>query len=212
MLQTQSIYPATLELLRKLMAFEYLNSFNLVGGTALALQIGHRISIDLDLFSISDFDEKDLKLKIEKFCIENKYEYMWDIESNMSLSGTIDGIKVDFIRYPYELIDEIVIDENIRMLSIKDIAAMKLSAIAQRGEKKDFFDFYELLKIFSINDMLNFYMNKYPHTDTTFLIRSLTYFDDADIQNDPIMIKDYSWSHVKNEIIKNTKHFIDKQL
>jgi len=201
-----------LELLKKLMAFEPLNSFNLVGGTALALQFGHRISIDLDLFSFQPFETEKLKLSIEEFSENENYSLEWTVVEDVTLIGTINGIKIDIIRYPYDLIDDVIVQENIRLLSTKDIAPMKLSAIAQRGSKKDFFDFYELLKIYSLDEMLGFYQEKIPHTDTTFLLRSLTYFDDAEIQEAPIMISNYNWEQVKKEITKKTKQYIEKRL
>ena len=212
MLQTQSIYPATLELLKKLMAFEPLNQFNLVGGTALALQFWHRISVDLDLFSDSMFKELELKSVIESFATSEGFTFEWEMVEEVSLVVNINNIKVDIIRYPYPLIDTLIVEEGIRVLSPKDIAPMKLSAIAKRGAKKDFFDFYELSKKYSLQEMLQFYQEKFPHTDTTFLLRSLVYFNDAELQDDPIMLKPYTWEQVKKEITKQVNTFFEEQI
>lgn len=211
MLQTQSIYPDTLELLKNLMSFQPLSNFNLVGGTALALQVGHRISVDLDLFTNIKFDIESLKKAIESFAFEKKYEIKWNTIEQNTLIGLMNSIKIDIIYYPYNLIDELIVYDNIRLLSTKDIAPMKLSAIAQRGKKKDFFDFYELLQIYSLEEMLQFYREKIPYTDTTFLLRSLTYFEDAEVDLDPIMIKKYNWVEVKNIIKKSVNQYINSK-
>ena len=85
---------------------------------------------------------------------------------------------------------------------------MKLNAIAKRGAKKDFFDMYELLQRYSLSEMLAFYQEKFTQTDTTFLLRSLLYFDDAEEEIDPIMIKAYTRKEVKKEITKQVKNYL----
>ena len=207
MLQTQSVNAPTLELLKQLMAFEALANFNLVGETALALQFGHRISVDLDLFTVKPFNHKDLEDNFnQKFGKEN-------IKINISKSHTIllkiNDIKVDTLHYPYDLIDDISIIDNIRICSLKDIAAMKLSAISKRGAKKDFFDVYELLQEqFSLREMFGFYKQKFENHELGFIARSLLYFDDAELDPDPIMIKNYNWDVVKKEISKQVEKLI----
>ena len=212
MLQTQSVYPATLELLKQLMTFEPLAKFNLVGGTALALQFGHRISVDLDFFSYAKFNRDHVKLAIESYAQKEGLSLEWEVIEDVTLIGMLNNIKVDIIRYPYSLIDDLVIEDGIRLLSAKDITPMKLSAIAQRGSKKDFFDFYELLNVYSLGEMMGFYREKFPHTDTTYLLRSLTYFEDAEIQDDPIMIKKYTWKQVKTKVEKTVNQFINERI
>jgi len=212
MLQTQSVYPATLGLLKKLMNLPPLASFNLVGGTALALQFGYRISVDLDLFTEHVFNTEVLQSAIEQFANEEHYTLKWEMVADVSLSGTIDGVRVDMIHFPYPLIDDLVYEGEIRMLSPKDIAPMKLSAIAKRGVKKDFFDMYELLKRYSLDEMLQFYQQKFPYTDTTFLLRALLYFDDAEREEDPIMLKSYTWKDVKKEMTKQVHSFFERQV
>ncbi len=207
MLQTQSVYPATLALLKKLMSFAPLADFNLVGGTALALQFGHRISVDLDFFTENAFDVDDLKRKIiDEFGEEH---IIWQLEKEYTLLLTINGIKVDILHYPYPLIDAVLVEDNIRMLSPKDISAMKLSAVSKRGAKKDFFDIYELLRHYSLVDMFSYYEEKFKNTALSFIARSLLYFDDAEIQEDPIMVKDYDWIQVKKEITRQVSRYFD---
>jgi predicted nucleotidyltransferase component of viral defense system len=106
------------------------------------------------------------------------------------------------------LIDQLVVEEGIRILSPKDIAPMKLSAIAKRGAKKDFFDMYELLhQGYTLQEMLNQYKEKYQNAEISFLLRAFVYFDDAELQDDPIMLKSYTWKEVKKEMIKQVNQF-----
>ncbi|NOX47224.1 MAG: nucleotidyl transferase AbiEii/AbiGii toxin family protein [Chlorobi bacterium] len=137
MLQTRTIEPGTLELLKKLMSIPYLDSFYLVGGTALALQLGHRTSIDIDLFTPDDFD-KDNLIKI----LNEDFDVSIESENENMVITFINNIKVDFVKMGYPILFKPFLIENIRMLDIRDIVAMKLKAVAQRGSKKDFFDIY----------------------------------------------------------------------
>jgi predicted nucleotidyltransferase component of viral defense system len=92
--------------------------------------------------------------------------------------------------------------DNLRMISTKDIAAMKLNAIAGRGSKKDFIDLYFLLNEFSLEDILSFYIKKYRDGSTFMVQKSLTYFEDADLQLPPKMFIDFDWETCKQKIIE----------
>lgn len=197
MLQLQTVEPNTLELLRSLMQKEYLNSFVLVDGTALALQLGNRESIDLDMFSTADFSSNEVLSSLL-----NDYQIVVNNQLTQTLISTINHVKVDFIKFHYPFIRPFVVIDNIRMASVEDIAAMKLDAVTGRGSKKDFYDLYFLLQQFSIDDLFSFYIEKYPHQTTFHVIRSLTYFEDAEIQPNPIVFdKTITWEVVKHKII-----------
>ncbi len=197
MLQTQTVVPDLLELLKKLMDEKIFSSFNLVGGTSLALQMGHRNSVDIDLFGNAEIE---VDLFIDK--LSTFGEVVVTQSTKNILITKIDDIKVDFVNYKYPLLTDILVKDNIRMLSFKDIAAMKLNAIAGRGSKKDFIDLYFLLKEFSLQEILSFYGRKY-HDGSLFMVeKSLTYFDDADLQLQPIMYKDFDWEMCKKTIIE----------
>lgn len=112
----------------------------------------------------------------------------------------IDGIKVDFVDYNFELIEPINVVDGIRLVSKKDIAAMKLNAIAGRGSKKDFVDVYQLLNEFSLIEMLSLYIQKYPNGSEFMVLKSLLYFDDADNEPNPIMLLPVSWEQIKEKI------------
>jgi hypothetical protein len=121
---------------------------------------------------------------------------------------SIDGIKVDFVNYKYPLLEDIKTIENIRLVSDKDIAAMKLNAIAGRGSRKDFIDLYFLLKKYSLNEMLDFYKQKYIDGSEFMVIKSLNYFEDADSEEMPIMFEKISWNEIKIEISRLAKNLI----
>ncbi len=199
MLQFQTVESNTLELLRSLMQKEYLNSFVLVGGTALALQLGNRKSIDLDLFSNTDFSSNELLISLL-----DDYQIVVNNQLSQTLISTINEVEVDFIKFHYPFIRPIVIIENIRMASLEDIAAMKLDAITGRGSKKDFYDLFFLLKQYSIDELFSFYTEKYPHQTTFHVARSLTYFEDAEMQPNPVVFdKTITWELVKQKIISS---------
>jgi len=140
MLQYRALYPGTLELLKEMMQVPELQDFFLVGGSALALQIGHRISVDIDLFTQEDFDTQSLFLKLDKlFTISDLTEKSSTLNFNIAYPDKSNNvIKVDLIKYAYPLINPVLDIDNIRLLSIEDIIPMKLSAIAGRGSKKRF--------------------------------------------------------------------------
>lgn len=196
MLHTQTVNPELLELLKKIMSDALFFDFNLVGGTALALQIGHRNSVDIDLFGNHSINENLFVSKIEKL---GKFE-IFKRSTNILISS-INGVKTDFVNYKYELIDAPVVLDDIRMVYKKDIAAMKLNAIMGRGSKKDFIDLYYLMKEFPLEQMLEFYLSKYPDGALFMVLKNLTYFNDADSQLDPIMFDNhFNWEACKQKI------------
>ncbi len=211
MLQYRTVYPKTLELLEELMLLPELQDFFLVGETALALQIGHRISVDIDLFTNNDFDSELLLPKLSKqFTVMNiavkQNSLSLDIASDDSGS---EATEVDLIKYSYPLINPLLEVGSIRLLSIEDISAMKLSAIAGRGSKKDFYDIYYLLLKFSFKELFNFFEIKFPSTNKFQIIKSLTYFNDADLEPDPLTIEEIEWEFVKKSIIEKVEVYLN---
>ena len=197
MLQTQTVVPDLLELLKSLMNEKLFSAFNLVGGTALALKIGHRNSIDIDLFGNSEID---VELFIEK--LKTYGDVVVTQSSKNILITQINGIKVDFVNYKYPLLTNYWVEDTIRMVSTKDIAAMKLNAIAGRGSKKDFIDLFFLLQEFTLKEILSFYEEKYTDGSVFMVQKSLTYFEDADAQLQPKMYKGFDWENCKKTILE----------
>ena len=195
MLQTQSVNPKLLELLKKIMQCELFDGFDLVGGTSLALQIGHRNSIDIDLFGASEIFESDFIEQLGEF---GKVITLKKSKNILILS--VDGIKVDFVNYKYPLLEKIKIVDTIRLVTESDIAAMKLNAIVGRGSKKDFIDLYFLLKKYTLPEMISFYNRKFADGSEFMVLKSLHFFDDADLEEMPIMHENISWEEVKQKI------------
>jgi hypothetical protein len=202
MLQTQTVEPALLELLKSLMQHESFKDLFLVGGTNLALKIGHRNSVDIDLFGKADLDDLEISQYLNtlgKITILKK-------SKNIQIYA-VNGIKVDFVNYTYPWIEEAKVVDGIRLASNKDIGAMKLNAIAGRGSKKDFIDLYFLLQEFSIEELVQFYENKYHDGSSFMVLKSLTYFEDAEKQEMPIMYKKVTWPEVKQSIQKSVNSY-----
>ena len=204
MLHTQTVQPATLELLKRLLAIPELDGFALVGGTNLALQLGHRLSIDLDLFTNKPFSLASVKDAIH---LHFPGAIQLD-EMKQTLWYQIDGVKTDIVLHEYPYLQPIQNIADIRLLSMTDIIPMKLGAVSGRGAKKDFWDIAVLLDLFSIEQMLDFYKRKYTSDDLGFIIRSLVYFEDAELQSDPVSLNNVTWPDVKSKIAEAVKRYV----
>jgi hypothetical protein len=186
MLQIHTIARPLLKLLKDLQQESIFKDYFLVGGTALSLQLGHRMSEDIDLFTNGDFNKEEIFNFLNK---NYKGKYVLDNVQNSILNTHIDNLKVDFVGIETNLIEDVKVEDGIKYLGIKDIAAMKLRACAFRGdEAKDFVDVYYLLKEMNIKDMFDYFKKKYDQTDITIIKKSLIYFDD---------VKDSSWKSLK---------------
>ena len=197
MLYFETVQPSLLALLKELMELESLKNYNLVGGTALALHIGHRQSIDIDLFGKSELEADNLIPELNDI---GKLTTL-KVSKNIKIFE-INNIKLDIVTYQYNIIREIKVVDAIRLVSKEDIGAMKLNAITGRGSKKDFVDLYFLLKDFTFKELINFYFDKYPNGSEFLLYKSMTYFDDADVQPMPEMIIPASWLEIKKLITR----------
>lgn len=202
MLSYGTVEAHTLELLKVFMGQELFAPLRLVGGTALALQYGHRQSVDLDMFGPAQFDSLEIRQVL------NQLGKLTVIKETPNIKiYLLDGIKVDFVNYVYPWIDDKVEEEGIRLASDKDIAAMKINAIEGRGSKKDFIDLYFLLKRYTLQEILDFYCRKYPESSVFRAILSLSYFDDADFQMMPKMFMDGDWDLIKSYLSDVVKNF-----
>lgn len=209
MLHLETIGPATLSLLKKLQSIPLLADTRLVGGTALAMQLGHRISIDLDIFG--------------------KWDYACDLQDTFSAigrtekeSGTpngrmaffyIDGVKVDCVSYDmYEWLEPPVEEDGVRLAGIKDIAAMKVNAITNRGTRKDFVDLARLLEDHSLEGIFGWYREKYPEANPALALRSLSYFADAETMPMPRMLVPFDWESCKERIREAVRKLVVKPI
>lgn len=195
------VKPALLTVLRALLAAPAMNSFYLVGGTALALRLGHRRSLDIDLFTHTPFDAERVREWIVRHTVAS------ELETGENLVRCfIDGIKVDILAHQYPLLDTIEDADGIRVAGLCDIAAMKLNAVANRGARKDFWDIAALLAHYTLDQMLAFYGRKYPSGNRWQVLKSLAYFDDADADDIPIFdLCGQTWECVKQTIRQAAK-------
>jgi predicted nucleotidyltransferase component of viral defense system len=178
-----------------------LTDTRLVGGTALAFHLGHRLSIDLDLFG--SFDHEILTETLKSATFHSFYVLS---ESKVIKQYLINQVKVDIVKYDrYQWLEEAVIENQIRIAGLKDIAAMKVAAITNRGSKKDFIDLFFLLKTFNLQKIIELYQTKYPDANLFPAIRSLAYFDDAEREKIPKMLIPTDWETVKKKITTEVK-------
>lgn len=190
----------TERLLKEIEKQDILKNFYLAGGTALALQIGHRKSIDLVWFSRDSFSTNKLKNSLKTLGKLKVDEEMED-----TLNCSLDGVKLSFFEYPYKVLFPFVdYSKNIKLADKRDIACMKINAASSRGSKKDFIDIYFLLKEYSLKELLELFNRKYKDIDYNRLhiLKSLSYFEEAENEPMPLMIKGVNWKEIKKEIIK----------
>ena len=203
MLSYQTVEPHTMELLRKLMEAPLLRQARLVGGTALALQYGHRTSVDLDFFGNIEASTEEL---IQVFSQVGDVTLFG--QSKMIKGFSLDGVRIDIVNYTYPWLEKAIIEDGLRLASPADIAAMKVYAIENRGSRKDFIDMYFLLKHYSLDEILSFYKQKYPEHSEFVALRSLTYFEDAESFAMPKMFVDFDWEELKRSIIATVSKYI----
>jgi predicted nucleotidyltransferase component of viral defense system len=189
------------------MGMTVLEPFSLVGGTALSLRYGHRSSIDLDLFFHEKFDQPGIVAELES-AFGDQFEYKHQ-HTHFGIFCFIDGIKVDFVYFPHHLIKPIEIIEEIRFYSNADIAAMKIQAILGRAKKKDFWDLFELLQNYSLQEIINWHQQKYPSQMLLISIpHAITYFVDADESETPVIFKKQTWNLVQKGIQKAVRDYL----
>ena len=189
-------------LLQKFKESSWLKNFYLARGTALALHFGHRQSVDFDFFSPMDFINSD----IIHFLIDfGKFE-LFD-QSKNAVNGSINGVKISFLGYKYKMLEKPFEDKYFNIAQVRDIASMKIEAISNRGNKRDFVDFYFILNQYPLAEMLNDHLVKYGESyhNKYHIVKSLLYFDDAEDQPMPLMIEKIEWPQIKKKIIEEVK-------
>ena len=184
--------------------------FYLAGGTAIALHLGHRRSVDFDWF-LSERMEDPLRLSVE--LQEEGIPFETGQIDRGTLYGSVHGVRVSFLEFRYPMLDPLVPwpEYGCRLAGYRDLACMKLSAIAQRGSRKDFVDLYALGQSgCSLPDMLTWYREKFSVRDIAHLLYALAYFDDAEAEQMPDMIWQVDWKQVKKTIsawVRNSSSF-----
>lgn len=203
MLYYKTVDPPTLDILRRLFQLEIFKKMRLVGGTSLALQLGHRKSIDIDLFGSLEADDFAVSDALRSF------QGVTTIRKTENISiYSIEGIKVDIVNYTYPWLSHVKEENGIKLAQMEDIAAMKLSAITGRGTKKDFVDISILLQYFSLKEMLEFYLQKYYDGSEFLVLKSLGYFEDAELDPEPVMLHKLDWQQTKANVISALKGYL----
>jgi hypothetical protein len=200
MLRYETVEPGTLALLRRLMGVEALKDFALVGRTALSLRYGHRLSVDLDLFTDGEMDARQVIAALTE-AFGDAFTYRDDQQAKWAVFGFIDGIKVDFVRIPHARIADLQVVDGLRLYTDADIGPMKVEAILLRARKKDFWDIAEILRAVGFQQLMDDHRRKYPKSTIPISIsRAITYFKDAEEDMDPVSLKGQTWDSVKTEI------------
>jgi hypothetical protein len=201
------------EILIKLMAFEEFNSFRLVGGTSLSLLLGHRISVDIDLFTDADYESIDFN-SIDS-CLKSSFDYVSYIsEGNDGMGKSYfignsehDTVKLDLF-YTDSFVFPQIEHEGLRLSHLEEIVAMKLEVLAVGGRKKDFWDIHELMDHFSWNEMLSFYEKRYPYGYShKEILNKLKDFESADSDFDPVCLKGKYWELIKLDIEESLNEY-----
>ena len=215
-LHYETVTPLLKSVLEQIMSSSLFNPFYLVGGTSLSLRLGHRNSVDIDLFTNELYGSLDFSV-FEKF-FQNNFEYC-DFTGSSNIVGfgrsyfvgqsKDENVKLD-LYYKDEIIDSCDIVDNIRIASLNDVVAMKVDVISRIGRKKDFWDLHELLNIYSINEMLEVHKERYEYThERDQIIKNFIHFSSADEDIDPVCFKGKYWELIKLdfvELIEKLKH------
>ncbi|MFW6159523.1 MAG: nucleotidyl transferase AbiEii/AbiGii toxin family protein [Acidobacteriota bacterium] len=185
---------------------DFIKSFYLAGGTACTIHLGHRISNDLDFFTKEDFS---------KFEIQNSMRssgnFLIDHTDFRTLIGRFNKTKISFFHYDYPLIGEIHYIFNLPIASLEDIGCMKIDAISSRGSRRDFIDLFFILQDLNLDlkVFFKYYHDKYSQENYNLfhILKSLVYFEDAENEPELIMLRQFSWEHMKNFFIEQIKKF-----
>jgi len=201
LLHREAVEGRTFALLEELMKINSLKDFSLVGGTALALLLGHRKSLDIDLFNVSLFSVSDLQRKIKEE-LGSRITIRSSEKNPLGVFGHFETIKLDLCKHPYPLLKPAQTIEGIRMWSLEDIAASKVYAIAARATKKDFWDLDILLETFTPLQVAEFYHDRYNQVLAISVAKMLTYFDEAEESETPVCLRKKTWKQIKKDISK----------
>lgn len=208
MLHLEALPTGTLPVLKELLKASLLRSHALVGGTALAMRYGHRLSVDIDLFTTEPMDTPAVIAELEGL-LGKRFSFRRDQQARWAIFGFVDGVKVDIVHFPHKRIAEVHLEEDVPMYADPDIAAMKIEAILHRAKKKDFYDIEILLRQHGLPTILQWHQRKYPDNSIAISIPyAITYFKDAEDSEDPVSLQGQTWEHVKASIQQAVRDYL----
>ncbi len=203
-----TVTPILKKTLLLLMREECFSPFRLVGGTSLSLQLGHRISVDIDLFTDADYGAIDFG--ILESLLRERFEYVDNPTQGLDTGGgksffvgedEKDNIKLD-LYYCDPFVDPVVVGDGIRMASLLDVAAMKLDVIGRGGRKKDFWDLHALLELNSLESLMQHYQKSYPYSaDVEAVVQGIRNINNADDDFDPLCLGGKEWQLIKLDLL-----------
>ena len=195
MLHRETLSPSALDLLKALCAHPAVDAFALAGRTSLALRFGHRLSVDLDFFTPVPFENEPLVEVLKRdFAFDERRR------GTTGITGYMAGGLVDFVKYAYPFVEPPEVIEDVRLASLPDVVAMKLSAVTNRGAKKDFYDLHLLIAEQGLPSLIASYQRKFPDTNPLIVLPSLEYFAHAEEAEDPVSLTGITWPEVKQSI------------
>ena len=207
---TKTLLPDTFRAIQLVSSVSEISKAYLAGGTALSLQIGHRISVDLDFFTLEIFNEAALSTKLTSVP-----GFTQDGTAKWTIWGKVGQTKFSMFYYKYPLLKKTLPFEGIQLANLPDIAAMKIHAIEDRGTRRDFVDIYFLSKKYTLEEMLVFYQKKYSALEDHLysILRALDYFEDAEQESQmPKMLLEINWEEIKEYFRKETHRLIENKL
>ncbi len=203
-----TVNPLLKSILLQIMNCDLFKDFRLVGGTALSLQLGHRLSVDIDLFNDANYDSIDFE-GLDNY-LRKTYPYVTDpIKGPIAFGRSYfvgnreeDAIKLD-LYYTDKFIQPVLKVDNVRMATIEEIIAMKLDVIQRGGRKKDFWDLHELIDRYSPGQMISLHQQRYPYNHDERIIKTnFVNFENADDDFEPVCLMGKHWEIIKLDIIE----------
>lgn len=204
MLHLETVSPALLKIIRAVSSDPVFQDFRLVGGTALSLILGHRISVDADFFSEKPFDNRQAEMALNRLLPG----FVVIKESPHGFAGVYQAVKLDLYTWNVPFLLPPIQSEEMRMAALPDIAALKLDAIVNRKEEKDFRDIHALLSVYSLGELLAFYQERIPHHDLRLVIDHLAAAPAADRQQPVMLLRQIDYSEVADDIIQAIQRHI----
>lgn len=209
MIHSETVTPELLEIAQRLCANPQLNMFRIVGGTAIALHIGHRKSVDIDFFTCEKVNKREILLVLRNMFVGTEFHI-----TQHSISSEINGVRVElFDEWHTPFLESPVIVDGLRLASLPDLAAFKLDAIIERREKKDYVDLHVIFQTLGALHVLRQFKSYNPHISEKSVLFALGEVEAARVNKSvmPDMLINLPWATIEHTIIDAAREFITSQ-